>query len=307
MSSSSITKLSPTLYKAVINPSTPNASNPLEITLFINHYSEVPFGFFDIDFFGSGELYCDFLSTNLISLKSTMTTLYGSYLFNESSDLSSLPPSVGYTSKSLSFAVSVPSTLDSSLLSWRFPLETFFEFSSVEKQHSICSYYTYSSSNTPVHISSRYKFANVIEGYPTCSHPSTDSNPNPVNCPFSSSSFPSCSFYTPTKKTLLSTTLTPSNSSQSLTFELNYSITTDSSHVFSIENKTLGQQLNTLTFPSSVVFSYEECESEAIKIYNEYLETYSTSSYLFSDNEISSDQQTEEIKKPSYINSIMTV
>jgi len=303
MSTPSFEKVSPNLVKATISAFADRPDGPHTINLFINHHPDVPVGYFDMDYFGSGEIYCNLRSVDITAVKSSMSSLYSSYLSNPSSDLSTPPPFSGYTSKSISFATSVPSLNYSDLLSWRFPLNIFFYYNSVQQSLPMCIHYTYSPSNsTPVHISPNYKYSNLVEDYPTCSH-SCHSSSKPVLCSFSSSDFSSCSLYSPSKKTILSQTITPSNSSDSLIFDLDYFITTDASHVFSITNKNTNQEVNTLTYPSS--HSYQEYEEEAIRIYNMYLNSYSDTEFTFSLNQISSSEQDSHSPKQSYIASLL--
>lgn len=288
------------VYKTVIQPYVNSEGNRLDLNLFINHDPSLPANIIVIDYFNSGELFCNLSYINIDHALPTLNKLYANYL--NAYDFVQYDLPVGYASTKLSYAVTCQSPTSPTSIAWSFPLDKFFSYTHTPKDHPICQYYTHQSSDgsVPVVISPHYKYANIVHDVHSCSHHAFDSF---ASCPHMNS-FSSCSFYSPLKTELLSNTLSSSHSSSAIQFSLTYSLTNSAKHMFTVTNTTINEDVNVLLYPSS--HSYDECFEEATKIYNQYIEPYLSTDHIISENEKSNiSDPIKDLQKESYINSLL--
>jgi len=302
MSNYPVTHHSNNVYKAVIQPYISPENTPLDLNLFINHDSSIPGGTFVIDYFNSGELYCNLSLVNLIEATNSLNKLYARHLGKGDFANTELP--IGYSHSTLSFATVCKSPTNPNSIAWSFPTITFFNYTTIAQDVPLCEYYSHRSSDNsvPVVISSHYKYANTISDFHSCSHPKLATQ-SFTSCG-SFSSFSSCPLYCPIKTEILSNTIASSHSSSSINFSLTHSLTAAGNHVFIINNDTLNQSINTLNYPSTL--SYDECLQEATSIYTQYIDPYLSTSHSISENEKSEiSDSNKDVEKESYITSLL--
>jgi len=246
-------------------------------------------------------LFCNLSQINLQNTRPLLQNLYARYLSSPEFVNDTHP--IGYTSTMIPSAVTCVSPVNSDSIAWSFPLAKLFDYTHVSKDIPVCQYYTHQSldDSVPVIISSKYKYANVIPGNHMCSHPSVSQNP--YSCSFFTF-FSNCSMYSPSQQEILFKTVTSPNSSSTLDFVLTYSLTSSGNHMFVLTNQTIGEDVNVLVYPQT--YSYDKCLEEATSIYNQYIEPYSSTLCVISENQkISSSDSTKYVEKESYITSLL--
>lgn len=275
---------------------------PAPYNVYISHDETVPTGTFIVDYFSSGQIFCNLKEYSLIAALDTIQTLYRNFFFSQSKDLSSPPPSLDYTSSSLSIAKAILSPTSDEVLAWQLPLDTFFKYEYKVQEIPVCSHYTYQDSKPVLIVSKNYPYANVVQDSPHCSHPDIQQKGSFTSC-FMSSNQSACVNYSPNIVFISKTNVTPLNTSEVISFALTYSLSSFGAHLFQIKNITHNTLLNTLSYPSS--FEYDDCLSEAQKIYQEYLDVYSQDVLVSDDLSISVvNDSSKDLQKTSYISSL---
>ena len=275
--------------------------------VYITHDESVPHDTIIIDYFSSGQLFCNLKKISISSANQSIQVLYKNYLFNSSTDLSSPPPKVGYQSRSLNIATAVASPTSNEVLAWMFPLATFFTSQSKPQEIPVCIYYTYhspASDSTPVKLTSKhYPYANYVESTPHCSHPDIPSSSSFLSCSFSANQS-LCSKYTPNTTILHQSVVTPANTESTISFSIVYSLSSFGGHLFQIKNDTNDTILNTFNYPLDI--NYDQCLNDVRKYYDQYLDVYQTDLYLMTTPDLSpSDDTSRDTNKSSYITSLI--
>jgi hypothetical protein len=263
--------------------------------IYINHTDQISDDFFIWDYFGSGELYCNFSNYNLVSWKNNFVKLFtGYFLTNKLTvpDKSGLNP--------YSFAISVPFN---GRYVWALSIDLFFDYEKVKKDSSLCSYLTFQDANVSI-VSKHYQFGNVIDNFPSCSHPNLSSSTKHSSCPFFSATS-NCSLYASSSKTISSSSVSLDNTSEEIIFTLNYSLSDSFSHLFEIKNSTQNAVVNTLRYSSDI--PYEQLETEALDIFSSYIHSYDGSNCTISDKEVILQDTNKDTTKVSYITSLIGV
>lgn len=301
MSEYPVVPVSSNVYKTTIQPFVSPEGASLDLNLFINHDPSLPPNVIVIDYVNSGELFCNMSYVHINHALPALNKLYRSYL-NVGDFINPALP-LGYTSSRLSYAVTCKSPTNPDSIAWSFPLEKFFNYNPILKDLPVCEYYTHQSidNSVPVVISSHYKYANVVSGMHSCSHPVlSQSSPE---C-FNFNSLSSCPSYSPLKTELLSNKISSDHSSSEINFSLTYSLTCSGKHMFAITNNTINEDVNVLVYPSS--YSYDQCLTEATTVYHEYINPYLSNFHTVSENEKSNiSDSTKDLEKESYINSLL--
>lgn len=271
------------------------SGNESSYNIYINNTDQISDDFFIWDYFGSGELYCNFSKYNLVSWNPNFVKLFTQYFLS-----SKLAPPDKSGLNPYSFAISV---LFNGRYVWALSIDLFFNYEKVRKESSLCSYLTFQDSNVSV-VSKHYQFGNIIDSTPSCSHSTLSSPTKHAVCSF----FPgnsTCPLYTPTSQSIASSSISLDNTSQEILFTLNYSLSDSFSHLFEINNATENAIVNTLKYPSDM--SYEELKSEALDIFSSYIDSYKDSNCTISDKEITSQDTNKDTTKVSYITSLIGV
>jgi hypothetical protein len=283
----------------VLIQSESSSNEPLTYTIYINHSESIPDGQIVWDYFGSGETYCNLNKVELIQAKDNFSQLYSKYMI-VNNRLGIQPQVVGLSPFNFASSVEAPS----GNLAWSFSIETFFIFNKKVTDDAVCIYLTKKNSDTTV-ISKHYVFANVPNNICSCSNPSiSNSQTKSVPCHFSMQNS-SCPLYKYESEIVYSQDVTPINSSQISSFDLVYYLSIQGNHTFKINNSSSDVIINTLKYPSS--FTYDDSLVEAISIFKEYMESYSSSDFSFSEVKRDTLQDTgKDIEKSSYISSLIS-
>lgn len=263
--------------------------------IYINHSNDIPDQYFVWDYYGSGELYCNFRKNNLMLWKDSFPKLFTSYFLN--SKLSQ-PHSSGldpYT-----FALSIPFH---DRYVWSFVIDTFFTYEKLIKESPVCTYFTLSTSEVTV-VSDHYQFANLVDSTPCCSHPTVSSSTKHSHCQFYPGNS-TCPLYSSSSRIVSSRLVDLENTSNQILFNLTYSMSDSFSHIFEITNQTADCIVNVMKYPSSL--SYDEVLSESIQIFDSYVSSYANSNCQISDKEVSSQDTNKDKPRTSYIESLIGV
>lgn len=263
--------------------------------IYINHTDDISDDFFIWDYYGSGELYCNFTKYNLTYWKDSFVKLYTQYLI---AGKLSQPDKAGHNP--YPFAFSVPFH---DRYVWSFPISTFFNFEKVIKESPVCSYFTINTSDVSI-LSEHYQFANIVDSTPCCSHPTLSSPTKHSYCQF----YPGnsvCPLYTPSSKVVSSRLVDLDNTSNQIPFDLTYSFSDSSFHIFQIKNLSNDCIINTMKYPSNI--SYEEVLYESIEIFDSYISSFSDSNCQISEKEVTSQDINKDKPKVSYIESLIGV
>ena len=268
-------------------------------TIYINHMESIPDGQIVWDYFGSGETYCNLNKVKLIQAREIFSQLYSKYMISHTR-LGVQPQVVGLTPYDFARSVEAPS----GNLAWSFTLSTFFIFEKKATDDAVCIYLTRKNEEATL-VSKHYRFANIPNNACNCSSPSVpNSQTKNVSCHFSSQNS-DCPFYEYDSQIVYSQDVTPINSSQVSSFDLAYYLSIQGFHTFKINNSSLGVIVNTLKYPST--FSYDDSLVEAISIFNQYLDSYSSSDFSLSEVTRDTPQDTsKDIEKSSYITSLIS-
>lgn len=292
MTFSTIETLSPTIKYFEFTFHSQNTEAAYKV--YINHDPDISSGQFIWDYYSSGELYCNFSRHNLLRWNSNIIVLYRDYLHTQRLQN---PDSSGQSPTSFAQSVAFRDGY-----AWSFDLSTFFQYELVMEESPLCQYLSTTFVNPPIR-SKYYQFANLPPSSCSCSHPSTDGK------------YASCSFYGNNSNCSLSissnTVLTTkkidiNNTSSSIHFELQHTLTDQMNHVFLIYNVTDSCVLTKLKYTSDL--DYDQIYTEALSVFNSYLEAYQNDSYTVSDF-IKQDTpiSDKDIPKSSYIQSLLGV
>ena len=263
--------------------------------IYINHTDDISDESFVWDYYGSGELYCNFRNYNLSYWKDSFVKLYTQYLI-----LDKLPQPDKAGHNPYPFTSSV---LFNGRYVWSFSISTFFNFEKVIKESPVCSYFTINNSDISI-LSEHYQFANVVDSTPCCSHPTLSSPTKHSFCQFYPGNY-TCPLYTPSSKVVSSRLVDFDNTSNQILFDLTYSFSDSSSHIFQIKNLSNDSIINTMRYSSD--FSYEEVLSESIEIFDSYISSFSDSNCQISEKELTSQDINKDKPKVSYIESLIGV
>lgn len=263
--------------------------------VFINHSEHVPSDMFIWDYFGTGELYLNFQTCNITSWKDSFPKLFTGYLLTGKL---TVPQQPGLTP--FHFATSM-FFIDRNV--WAFPIATFFHYEKIQKESPICSYFSLTNSNVSI-VSKHWQFANTVDSAPCCSHPTLSSSTKHSYCSFYPGNS-ACPLYTPSFKVIHSNVISLDNTSNEIVFDIHYSLTDSSSHIFQIVNTTEDVIVNTFKYSSDM--SYDDLFVEVIDIFNTYLSSYLESNCVISNKEVSFQDTDKDTPKVSYIESLIGV
>lgn len=275
--------------------------SPNFYNVYINHDENIPDNRFVWDYFSTGELYLNMNLFNLTEYKDVFSVLYTSYFLT-----GKISNPDQNTTSSLTFATVIPY---SDYYAWAFDLSTFFEYEKIAQETPICEYMTISHSgpNGIVIRSSHYKFANIPNSYTNCSHPHLTAN-NPIQSCHYIGCNSNCPVYSPLTKVVHQRRVNKLNSSSFIDFQLTYSQSDRLVHIFQVKNLTDSLIVNTIRYPQDIQKSYDELLSEAMTVFDQYLEAYIDPTYTTI--QLSSDSTEDSFKdeqKPSYIASLLGV
>lgn len=171
---------------------------------------------------------------------------------------------------------------------------------------SPCKHVTYAGA---VNVKSdNYHYANEIDKYPICSHPSVVGSTEITLCPYLANQT-ECDKYTNDSKVIRQSKVESQTSSNVYEYELVVSTAVSffdsvKCYSFKINNLTNNTLVNELYYPCDVI-DFDNAQNEAIRIYEEYISAYGDpdSGYSIntldesnlnkSDNNVDSDQKTK--------------
>lgn len=257
----------------------------LNANFYLNEMSELPENVLIYDYFGSGEMYYspNGISSPIVSVsKSSLDYMY-KWLTATASNASEYADSVIFLDKDYSeiLATIIPLEISSCWVKPAYGFQNYlllhympnlFNYelndNSVNSSPPICSHVTYVSPSKE-YISDHYQFANMIDGYPSCSHPSFADKHMP--CHFFEN-FSLCPMHESKSEIITQVSVNHANTDNSTVFSVRKVHLSNMEYSYSVFNNTENQTVFNVIVPPET--SELEASSHVTQLLEELLDSY---------------------------------
>lgn len=277
-------RISETYNQTYFSATLDRAGQALNANFYLNHMPELPSGILLYDYFGSGEMFYSSsgIDSSIVSVsKKVLQNIY-TMVTETASKAEEYSSSVIFKNLDYSEILNTISSLKIHSC-WVKPAygfenhlllvsmqDLFNNESSPEKisHPALCSHVTLVSSERN-YVSENYEFANIINSYPSCSHPNLSGKHVP--CYFVNN-LTTCPLYEQKSETVTKVSINHTNTDNSTVFSVRKLHLTNMEYSYSIFNNSENQNVFNINVPSDV--PQEEVDSHLSSLLEELLYSY---------------------------------